>query len=48
MHFQGVGWGVECVVFIVLSNTFGVGWCWMDKYLDKSGTTKGQVLDEKC
>ena len=25
--------------FFVLSNTFGVGWCWMDKYPNKSGTT---------
>ena len=26
----------------------GVGWCWMDKYPNKLGNTKGQVLDEKC
>ena len=39
MDFQGVGWGVGCLVFIVLSNTFS--WCWMGV-----GWVLGQSISE--
>ena len=58
MLFLGVGWvwmlfqGAGCVLnvlsdtFIVLSNTFGVGWV-LDG-LNKATYKTGEALDEKC